>query len=128
MTSSDSFWCAKEMMKREKTRKEKVSKNRVSSINELIPLYLENVHLYLVTLRRALDEENFDEIENIGHKMKGSGKSFGFERISELGKEIEERSREKNKNTLRKLAKSMEDYLSDVYPPLKSSDENRKTI
>ncbi|GEM_PF-6606018 len=116
------------MMKREKTRKEKVSKNRVSSINELIPLYLENVHLYLVTLRRALDEENFDEIENIGHKMKGSGKSFGFERISELGKEIEERSREKNKNTLRKLAKSMEDYLSDVYPPLKSSDENRKTI
>lgn len=58
-------------------------------IRELIPGYLENRANDIPKLRNALSAKDFETIRTLGHNMKGTGKSYGLDRISEIGKSLE---------------------------------------
>ncbi|HEX9654114.1 MAG TPA: response regulator, partial [bacterium] len=73
--------------------------------------YLDNLkerHHQLVT---AVREQNFGEIGLIGHSMKGSGASYGFAEISQLGFEIETASNHHDLDVLARLLHNLEDFL-----------------
>lgn len=57
---------------------------------ELIPRFLENRRNEVAALRAALAEGRYADLEQLGHRMRGVGASYGFERISDLGGRIEE--------------------------------------
>jgi len=40
-------------------------------------------------LRQALDREDFAQISNTGHRLAGSGTSYGYPQISLLGRRLE---------------------------------------
>jgi CheY-like chemotaxis protein len=84
------------------------------SILPLIPEYLENRKEDVQRIRYALDTQNFDAIEDLGHKMKGSGKCFGFEKISMLGHRIEMFAKQKNAGEIEESVEQMQDYLSNL--------------
>lgn len=63
---------------------------RRSALNALIPAYLEDRREDLRTLRALLCRSDTPGIEIIGHKLKGSGGSYGFPAISSIGGAIEE--------------------------------------
>lgn len=51
--------------------------------------YINTFDKKLEDFQNDLASKNFQNIKKFGHKIKGSGKSFGFEEISEIGKKIE---------------------------------------
>jgi len=88
---------------------------RVSKdIEDLIPVFLANRKKELETLRAALTAGDFDQLRQLGHRMRGVGNSYGFERVSTLGKEIEEGARNGDRAALEAHIAAYGEYLSSV--------------
>lgn len=84
------------------------------AILPLIPEYLENRKKDVIKIREALENQEFNEIEDLGHKMKGSGKCYGFEKISMLGHQIEISAKQKNIHRIEHVAAKIQDYLFNL--------------
>ena len=59
-------------------------------IADLIPVFMKNRHKELDALRVALAAADFEQLRQLGHRMKGVGNSYGFNHVSTLGKSIED--------------------------------------
>ena len=66
-------------------------------LEALIPPFLVNRGKELEALRAALAVEDFAQLREIGHRMKGVGASYGFTRISSFGTQIEASARALNR-------------------------------
>jgi HPt (histidine-containing phosphotransfer) domain-containing protein len=60
---------------------------------DLIPVFMKNRHKELDALRGALAAADFEQLRQLGHRMKGVGNSYGFARVSTIGKYIEDGAR-----------------------------------
>lgn len=85
-----------------------------SDLEEVIPAFMENRQKDLTLLKEAYDKEAFTDSTSIGHTLKGVGGGYGFNRITELGKLIEEASKEGDGQKLAVLIESLEAYLDQV--------------
>lgn len=88
----------------------KVSKD----IEDLIPVFLANRKKEVETLRAALAAGDFEQLRQVGHRMRGVGHSYGFDRVSTLGKEIEDGARNNDKAALEALIAAYGHYLSNL--------------
>ena len=61
-----------------------------ADLEEIIPDFLKNRRDDVVSIEAFLNKNDYDAIKGIGHSMKGSGASYGFHFISEIGKAIEQ--------------------------------------
>jgi HPt (histidine-containing phosphotransfer) domain-containing protein len=59
-------------------------------LEDLIPVFLSNRKKELDSLRVALAAADFERLRELGHRMRGAGNSYGFERVSLIGKQIED--------------------------------------
>lgn len=92
-----------------------------ASMVDLIPDFLkrrgEDIHL----LRSAFAEADFEAIAKIAHKVKGSGGSFGFPQLSEIGADLEVAARSKDREATESGIEGMAGVV-DLYtatdPPL----------
>ena len=83
-------------------------------IADLIPTYLSNRRKELESLRAALAAADFEKLRQLGHRMRGVGNSYGFERVTSLGKEIEDGAKSGDKDSLAAHIAAYDDYLSKV--------------
>lgn len=83
-------------------------------IKDFVPEYLENRKKDSETISDALKQGNFESIRVMGHKMRGSGKLYGFERISEIGYSLEESAKSRNREQIEKLCQQLSMYLEEV--------------
>ena len=83
-------------------------------LEDLIPGFMKNRRSEVDALRSALEAGDFDKLFQLGHRMKGVGKSFGFTHISAIGIEIEEAARSRNQSSLDTLVSGYADYLDKV--------------
>ncbi|MEX2239479.1 MAG: Hpt domain-containing protein [Burkholderiales bacterium] len=81
---------------------------------DLIPVFFRNRHKELESLRSALAGDDFDQLRDLGHRMKGVGTSYGFTTVSEIGKRIEDGARNSDRNTIDTCIGEYADYLSKV--------------
>ena len=81
---------------------------------DLIPVFMKNRHKELDTLRVALAAADFEQLRQLGHRMKGVGNSYGFEHVSTLGKYIEDGARSGDRAALQARINEYQDYLSKV--------------
>jgi PAS domain S-box-containing protein len=58
-------------------------------VQELVPGYLKLRNLDLEKLRMAIEESDYPAISTLGHQLKGSGTSYGFDEFSEIGSALE---------------------------------------
>ena len=79
-----------------------------------IPGYLGQVKEYTETIEKAMGSSDFETIEDAGHRMKGSGETFGFDAISEMGKSLEQSAKKKDLDEIRKKLKELERYIEVV--------------
>jgi CheY-like chemotaxis protein len=89
--------------------------NLDESILPLVPDYLKSRIEDIQKIRQALENNNFNVIEDLGHKMKGSGKCYGFEKISMFGHRIEIFAREGNADEIAESVGQMQEYLSALH-------------
>jgi HPt (histidine-containing phosphotransfer) domain-containing protein len=83
-------------------------------IRELAPEFLRRQRYGLLTVVTALKKEEFAPIQSFAHNMKGCGRSFGFPRLTDLGREMELAAKDCDAERLRKQARDLREYLTEV--------------
>jgi HPt (histidine-containing phosphotransfer) domain-containing protein len=83
-------------------------------LEDLIPVFMKNRHKEVETLRSALAAADFEQLRQLGHRMKGVGNSYGFENVSVLGRKIEDGARSGDRAALGGCITEYADYLSRV--------------
>lgn len=83
-------------------------------LEDLIPTFMKNRAKELETLRAALSGGNMEQLRQLGHRMKGVGNSYGFERVSVLGKQIEDGAKSGDRSSLESSIAQYGDYLARV--------------
>ena len=83
-------------------------------LEDLIPVFLRNRHKEVDSLRAALAASDFEQLRQLGHRMKGVGNSYGFALVSTLGKQIEEGARSGDRASLEARILEYAEYLSKV--------------
>src|SRR5438105_10016356 len=69
-------------------------------LEDLIPGFMRNRNKELQTLKLALAAADFEQLRQLGHRMKGVGNSYGFAHVSVLGQEIEDGRSEEHTSEL----------------------------
>jgi HPt (histidine-containing phosphotransfer) domain-containing protein len=85
-----------------------------ADIEDLIPKFLERQREQVKALVEALEKGDFDTIRVLSHTMIGVGGSYGFDLITELGRELEQRAKEQNAAKVGRLVKELSTYLERV--------------
>src|SRR3954454_24693661 len=83
-------------------------------LEDLIPVFIKNRKKEVDTLRVALAAADFEQLRQLGHRMKGGGKSYGFNHVSTLGKYIEDGARSGDRASLEARIAEYAEYLSKV--------------
>jgi HPt (histidine-containing phosphotransfer) domain-containing protein len=83
-------------------------------IADLIPGFLENREKDIEKMEDYLNSGNYEEIERLGHSMKGSGAGYGFDGISEIGGSIEIAGKEKDIEAIKEAIQKLRNYLDRV--------------
>ena len=81
---------------------------------DLIPVFFENRKKEIASLRAALATGNFEQLRQLGHRMKGVGNSYGFAMISEVGKQLEDGVKGGDKAALAACIGEYADFLDKV--------------
>ena len=80
-------------------------------LEELIPSYLQNLEKNTAKIKVGLQKDDMELCRGLGHNMKGSGGSYGFEFISKIGKEIEDAARSAKNKEIEGCIRKLEDYI-----------------
>jgi HPt (histidine-containing phosphotransfer) domain-containing protein len=83
-------------------------------LEDLIPVFFQNRHKELETLRAALAARDFEQLRQLGHRMKGVGTSYGFDRVSAIGKQIEDGAKASDPASIDARIAEYTDYLARV--------------
>ncbi len=85
-----------------------------AELQDLIPRYLENRKRDLDLIATALQGGDFTLLYNIAHKLKGSGGGYGFQEITNIGREMETAAEEQNAAGARTCLEKLRRYLELV--------------
>jgi signal transduction histidine kinase/CheY-like chemotaxis protein len=83
-------------------------------LRELAPEFLRRQRCGLLSVAIAMKSGEFDSIQSFAHNMKGCGKSFGFPRLTELGREMERAAKDGDADSLRRQLQDLREYLTEV--------------
>jgi HPt (histidine-containing phosphotransfer) domain-containing protein len=83
-------------------------------LEDLVPTFMKNRGKELEALRGALAAGDLEQMRQLGHRMKGVGNSYGFEKVSQLGKQIEDGAKSGDRGTLEARLSEYADYLARV--------------
>ncbi len=83
-------------------------------LTDLIPGFLQNRRRDVIAMLGALDRDDYETVETLGHGMKGAGGSWGFEGITDIGAAIEQAAESADNETSRKWVGELSRYLDRV--------------
>ncbi len=82
-------------------------------LHEHLPGYVERRQQDLEAMQASFQSKDWLDIQRVAHKIKGSGAPFGFPRLSEIAKNIEESATEKD-------AQKAEEYINQLLEEVKN--------
>jgi CheY-like chemotaxis protein len=80
----------------------------------LVPGFLQNRRDDVDAIRPLIEAADFGRVQALGHRMKGTGKSYGFAEISRIGSAIELAAHQNDAVALEKLVNELDAYLTRV--------------
>jgi PAS domain S-box-containing protein len=83
-------------------------------LEELVPIYLAELRKDSATLLTLLDKADFSGIRRIGHNLKGTGTSYGFEKVSHLGELMGTAAKNEDLARLATTLQELAQYLNSV--------------
>ncbi len=83
-------------------------------LEEIVPIFLGNRENDVRILRDALNKRDFRTAQTLGHRMKGDGGGFGFDRITEIGAGLERAAKLEDRITIEQHIVQLEDFLKRV--------------
>ena len=88
--------------------------NESYSPSSLASKYLQGSRAKAVEMTIALRKSDFEAIRTTAHNMKGTGAAYGFSRITELGRTIEDAALQKNVQVIASAVRDLNGYLDEV--------------
>ena len=85
-----------------------------ADVMELIPDYLESRFSDLGILQNTVQQQDFETVRSLGHKMKGSGGGYGLDRISVIGAKLESAAKAQDLTVIRQQIDDLADFLNRV--------------
>jgi len=85
-----------------------------AELKPLVPGYLEHRLRDTGLIRDALTRKDFELIEHLAHILKGSGGGYGFDFISEIGDQMEERAQSGDSEAVFQCVNELALYLERV--------------
>ena len=83
-------------------------------LKPLMPMFLDNRDEDIQELRDLLAEDDLEGLEELGHKIKGAGGGYGFDYVTELGREIEEAAKAGDLEEIKELVARLANYMDEV--------------
>lgn len=83
-------------------------------LKDLIPGFMRRRRDDVEVLRRALDANDLDKIRISGHSMKGTGAGYGFDEISEIGRNLENAALAADTKAITREIERLANYLARV--------------
>jgi PAS domain S-box-containing protein len=83
-------------------------------LRAVVPGYLDSRRRDVRSILEALERSDYEVIRELGHKMNGTGSSFGFSRITQLGAAMESAAKEQNSAEIRSRIMDLSRYLDAV--------------
>jgi HPt (histidine-containing phosphotransfer) domain-containing protein len=80
----------------------------------VVPEYLEHRRRDCAEIKRLLASGGLARIQVMGHRMKGSGGSFGFDEISAIGEALEFAAQVSDADGIRTAVGRLEGYLARI--------------
>lgn len=88
---------------------------RIDSIlKPYIQSFLESVNSDLAKMKTAFQSNAFSEIRDIGHKIKGEGGTYGLDKISEIGKELQLAGEQEDSQTIESSLIALTEFLENL--------------
>lgn len=88
-----------------------------------VPAYLARRRADLNAIHGTLALDDFAQIEIIAHNLKGTGSSYGFPRITEIGGLLESAAKTGSRALISSLLKDLNTYLQSVDQSIASTDD-----
>ena len=83
-------------------------------IGDIVESYLEHRNDDVDIILKALDRGDFDRISHLAHDLVGTGGSFGFEKMSLIGRSLESAAAANQADEIKQLVVDLAEYLSRV--------------
>lgn len=83
-------------------------------VRALIPKYLASKPAQIEEARNCLASKDFDGIQRFGHNLRGTGTGYGFPRIGEIGKEIEQAAVKCDETTIARELEALYEFVTHV--------------
>tara|TARA_B100000609_G_C16963156_1_gene305019 strand:- start:164 stop:475 length:312 start_codon:yes stop_codon:yes gene_type:complete len=83
-------------------------------LEELIPDFFANRHNDIQKIVAALEHSDFATVKSVGHTLKGVGGGYGFDDITDLGREIEASAMAENRDYVLYWINELYRYLTEV--------------
>jgi HPt (histidine-containing phosphotransfer) domain-containing protein len=80
-------------------------------LQDLIPGYLDNRIKDIEIIHESLAQGDYEVIRSIGHKMKGSGGGYGFDKITDIGRAIEEAAKTGHREEIGRQTEMLKTYM-----------------
>jgi HPt (histidine-containing phosphotransfer) domain-containing protein len=77
-------------------------------------LYLERRKKDVIDCMRALNTDDYELLERVGHQMRGNAISFGYGELTQIGEILEDSARSKNKMTAQLQVEALQEFLANV--------------
>ena len=81
---------------------------------ERTPTYLRSCRQNVIDMIEALDRADFEVVTILGHNLRGSGRGFGFQAITDIGAGLEQAAEGADTDASRKWVGELSSYLDRV--------------
>lgn len=85
-----------------------------AKLKPLVPRFLERTAQALEQLRTALAAGDTRQLQEIGHRLRGTAGGYGFHRLGDLAGQLEEAARAGEERRLPDLVMAMEEHFSSA--------------
>ncbi|HXW84245.1 MAG TPA: response regulator [Candidatus Binataceae bacterium] len=83
-------------------------------LRDLVPAFLDYKRADMEKALEALKQQDCATAREVGHQLKGEGLAYGFERLTEMGRDLEQSAERKDLDAARVIALQISDYLRRV--------------
>jgi HPt (histidine-containing phosphotransfer) domain-containing protein len=81
---------------------------------DLIPGFLHTVGQQVASVRKLAESGELAQAARLGHNLKGTGSSYGFDEITRVGAAMEERAKAGAAKDVDELAAGLEAWLANL--------------
>jgi histidine phosphotransfer protein HptB len=81
---------------------------------DLVPNFLARKRLDLEIIRDSTAPRDYVAVERVGHRLKGDGGAYGFDRMSSIGIQLQEAADRHDDAAIASLAAELLDYLDHI--------------